>query len=123
VPTIFRAPHRARWRLAGAALLVGGIVAGIVVVSRGGGSRLVEVEIHTEPEGAAIFDEDRLLGSTPLTYRFAREDRIIQLTAQMAGFDVACFKINPADENTAMTVRMPGPGTGCGNSTTRPVPR
>jgi len=120
---IFSGPHRARWLLVGAALLAGAIVAGIVVVAHRGERRMVEVVIHTEPEGAAIFDEDRLLGPTPLTYRFAREDRIIQLTAQMRGFDIACFKLNPADDNNSMTVRMPDPGTGCGNSTTRPVPR
>ena len=118
--TIFSGSHRARWLVVGAALLAGAIVAGIVVVAHRGERRVVV--IHSEPEGAAIFDEDRLLGPTPLTYRFARAG-IIQLTAQMRGFDIACFKLDPAGDDNSMTVRMPDPGTGCGNSTTRPVPR
>ncbi len=104
-------------------MLGAGIITTIVLIARSGESRTVEVEIHTTPEGAYIFDQDRLLGQTPLTYRFVREDRIIHLTAQMSGYDVACFTVDPAEEIDPVPVRMPGPGTGCGNATTRPVPR
>ncbi|HEY1815190.1 MAG TPA: serine/threonine-protein kinase [Kofleriaceae bacterium] len=113
--------HRRRWLPIVATLLAAAVAAGVVVVSRRGGSPVVDVVIHSKPEGAWIFDEDRMLGQTPLAYRFGHEDRIVHLTAQLAGFDIACFKVDPADDNKAPTVRMPAPGTGCGNSTTRPA--
>ena len=117
-PTI---AHRRRWLPIAATLLAAAITAGVVVVSRHGDRRIVDVVIHTKPEGAWIFEEDRMLGQTPLTYRFAHEDRIVDLTAQLDGFDIACFELDPADDNNTLTVRMPAPHTGCGDSTTRPV--
>ncbi|HEY3805426.1 MAG TPA: serine/threonine-protein kinase [Kofleriaceae bacterium] len=117
-PTI---AQRRRWLPVAGALLAVAIAAGVVIVSRHGNGRMVDVVIHSKPEGAWIFEQDRMLGRTPLTYRFAHEDRIVDLTAQLDGFDIACFELDPADDNNTLTVRMPAPGTGCGNSKTRPA--
>jgi serine/threonine-protein kinase len=119
------APRTPRRRLAPVAFGAGAVAlvaAGLLVhASRGSRDDTVAVTIVSEPSGAIILRDDRVLGPTPLQFRFQRGAPVIQLTAQMAGYDIACVKVDPAVDHDIVPVRMPGPGTGCGNSTTRPV--
>jgi eukaryotic-like serine/threonine-protein kinase len=101
-----------RW-IAGAVAAVVALAAVGVVLARRGSSDAdrVEVSIQTDPPGAAILQGDKVLGYTPMTYRFLRENKVVELTAQMIGFDIACFVINPLEEAHEVHVRMPKAGT------------
>jgi serine/threonine-protein kinase len=109
-PTMPEVPVvRRRW-LVPAGLSIAAVVAIVIVMLvRGGGT--VEISIVTEPPGAAILQGDKILGYTPMTYRFVRENKNTDLTAQMAGFDIACFIVNPAEDTGEIHIRMPAAGT------------
>lgn len=51
-----------------------------------------------------------MLGYAPMTHRFLRENKIVELTAQMQGYDIACFAVNPVEDAAEIHVRMPDPG-------------
>jgi len=104
--------HATRW-IAGAVAAAVALAAVGVVLARHGSSAAdrVEVSIQTDPPGAAILQGDKVLGYTPMTYEFLRENKVVELTAQMIGFDIACFVINPLEEAHEVHVRMPKAGT------------
>ncbi|WP_428265371.1 protein kinase domain-containing protein [Haliangium sp.] len=68
---------------------------------------LAEIEIVTQPAGAAIFEGDRLRGHAPLSFRTARADAPIELTAELDGHEPASFTVHPvADDQQAVVVRL-----------------
>ena len=108
--------RRRRRAIAALAALGLAIAAAAVVLAIGRGDRgdrgdTVEFSIETDPQGAAILQGDKVLGYTPMRHRFLRENKIIELTAQMVGFDIACFTVNPVEDAPELHVRMPEPGT------------
>jgi eukaryotic-like serine/threonine-protein kinase len=112
VPTASAPVRRRTWlAIAGGAAVAAAIALALVVTLRGGGGDTVEIAIESDPPGAAILEGDKVLGYAPMTYRFLRENKIVELTAQMVGYDIACFKVNPAEEAHLVHVRMPDAGT------------
>jgi eukaryotic-like serine/threonine-protein kinase len=112
VPTTSAPTRRRPWLAIAAGAAAAAVVAlvAIVLASRGSGTDGVEIAIESDPPGAAILQGDKILGYTPMTYRFLRENKLVELTAQMVGYDIACFTVNPAEEAHLVHVRMPGPG-------------
>jgi hypothetical protein len=113
VPTASAPARRRPWlAIAGGAAVaaVAALVAIVLAVRGGSGGDTVEIAIESDPPGAAILQGDKILGYTPMTYRFLRENKLVELTAQMVGYDIACFTVNPAEESHLVHVRMPDPG-------------
>jgi len=110
VPTASTPLRRRTWlAIAGGAAVAAALALVLLVTLRGGGDT-VEIAIESDPPGAAILQGDKVLGYAPMTYRFLRENKLVELTAQMVGYDVACFTVNPAEEAHLVHIRMPEPG-------------
>jgi serine/threonine-protein kinase len=110
MPTTSVPIKRRTWLgIAGVAAVAAAI--GLALVLRGG-SDTVEIFIETNPPGAAILQGDKVLGYSPMTYRFLRENKVVALTAQMAGYEIACFTVNPAEDRHDVHIRMPEPKPG-----------
>lgn len=76
---------------------------------------LARLHLVSSPPGARIYEGARMLGTTPLDIELPREQRTIELIAELEGHDDASFSINPyVDEDKEITVRLKKPKRGHG---------
>ncbi|GAB4538183.1 MAG: hypothetical protein Tsb0020_52470 [Haliangiales bacterium] len=68
---------------------------------------VVDIEIRTEPPGAAIYEGRRLRGTAPVTFSVSDTDRAIELSAELDGYRPAAFTVNPlTDSDAPVLVRL-----------------
>ncbi len=68
---------------------------------------VVDIEIRTEPPGAAIYEGRRLRGTAPVTFSVSDADRAIELSAELDGYRPAAFTVNPlTDSDAPVLVRL-----------------
>lgn len=83
--------------------------------------QMASIHIVSSPAGATIYDGGRVLGPTPLVLELPRDNRAIELIAELAEHDDTSFAINPyVDDGEQITVRLKKPRRG---ARVRKIPR
>jgi len=74
---------------------------------------IVEIHIDSIPKGATIYDQDKVVGTTPCVLRHEKVTAKIQLVAELDGYDDSEFTVDPVlDIKDGATVRLRKPKKG-----------
>ena len=77
------------------------------------------LRLISSPKGASIYDGDRWVGDTPCDYRMEKANHVIELIAELDGFNDGKFEVNPAVE-LEYRVRLKRPKRGVTPTKYRP---
>ena len=70
-------------------------------------------KITSDPPGATIYEGGRVIGTTPFVHSAPKENRTIELIAELAGHNDVSFTINPlVDDGKPVQVRLKKPKRG-----------
>ena len=67
---------------------------------------VVEIQIRSDPPGATIYHQDRVIGTTPCPFRHEKANTKIQLVAELAGYDDAKLTVDPLLDTKPVTVKL-----------------